>query len=298
MKRYLIVLLLFFIINLFSDDFMIFVSMHKEYTNYSFEKARYYKSQLDEDNDKYLSILHKLVDYEISLFERKKISENELNKFMIKAKKIIKKDRRKYIRENLTTMLNTIKLISIANRYYQYHIINKDMKKELVNIYKNNEIYNDFIPIFSYLLYISDFKKESIIVLNKIYSARAPKKIEKDYVFQLNLIMRMYLEKDYVEAKKLITNLTNKEYEAEFYQYHKAMPYLWLSLIFFKEGNIKKAVLNYRKFISIKTKIDKERKFQVPVKELLSPVPGVFPPQSVYDDLSNLQKEVNTPQKH
>ena len=128
-------------------------------------------------------------------------------------------------------------------------------------------------------------------MLERFNKYRLFSELERNYLYYLHLLFYSYLEGNYSQAQVYLSKIINREVNTNFhYLYLKAMPHLWRSMISYKKKRNKKALLSYKKFLRIKSEIDKKNNYFVPVKELISPSPGIFPPKRVYDDLSNLQK--------
>ncbi len=69
-------------------------------------------------------------------------------------------------------------------------------------------------------------------------------------------------------------------------EYDTVKSKLWHSIILYKLGRFDESISYYKKAISEKILIDKANKVQL--KYILSPFPGIFPPDSVFNDLEKI----------
>ena len=293
MKSLFIFLFLFVTIYLFAEDTLtILYKIQYEYSNYSFKMARNYKTQIN-TTDKFALINKNLIECELLLYERNEIPRENLIVLEKSIKKLIKKDKRKYLLNYFHFMLNDLQVLSMIDTFYtDKHKLNIDLKNEVLNVY-NNQIGKaivsfNIVPIYSYLLYSYDFKEESLEVLNDLYLDTGLEENERKYLYYINLTMYNFIDNMYDKALEAIDEIKNLDVIPNYHQYIKAMPYLWLSLISYKQNDAAESLSSFEIFIDMKDEIDKSRSFVVPLKDLLSPMPGVFPPNHIYEDFSKI----------
>lgn len=290
-KVVLFIILLTIPLLVYSDDMLTLIyKTQLEYNNYSFIKAKYYQNQM-KNKSKFAKITDRLIKLEILFFERTELLEKDLDDVDNDLRKLLKKEKRDYVIESLKIMLNDIKTLKLANAFYSNNL-HIDDYSFLLSVYQSPingaTTSTSLLPVYSYILFCNNSKHESQDIINEIYNVVGLRESEKEYLVKLNLSMYLYIEQNFAEAKELLSHLIEIDFNSEYYKYIEAMPYLWLSLISHNQGNNEESISFFEEFLKFKNEIDLVREFIVPLEELLSPMPGVFPPKEIYDELKKI----------
>lgn len=296
-----IVLLLVMVFSgLAAEDLLdLYYSIQLEYSNFSFDNALFYVHQIQSSN-KLVTVNRDLTEITIELFQRKTIDRGRIKKIRRRLKWLCFTKHFSYLKKGIYVMLRDLDVIDFAIEFYGGgQVTSEVLKKKLHDLYKTEREEDEDLltfyhyPVYAYLLFQADMTEESVDVLNLIFLDTGLTDHEQQYLFNMNLAMYSYVKGDYPTAYEKIRIVKGKRVVPEFHKYVSAMPYLWESLILYKRNQPAECITAYRTFNRLKMEIDTDRNHIIQSSELLSPMPGVFPPETVYEDLQAVQRLVN-----
>ncbi|MCK4694790.1 MAG: hypothetical protein KAT74_03465 [Candidatus Cloacimonetes bacterium] len=255
---------------------------YQNFYNYDFNTADFYLSQayklLPNYSEKHTSIfIAKLLMYlQMGDYKSAQIIFNEYkNWFHLNSDKILKP------KDLLFESGRSIEIILLItnNNYNKAYQKAKELKRKVDS---EQPIIPDFM-YYSYVWYKLGDTKKALEILNKHIDLFS---LEEYNDISYLLVRAIYLTKDknYKSALENVKSILNSGIKT--YKYDAVKVKLWYSLILNKLNKQDEAISFLQNALEEKMIHDPEDK--VPISMLLSPYPGIFPSEDIYEDLEFL----------